>query len=478
MLLEPLSSAKSDIGSDDRRDITPNRSLFRTELELSLSPAHTMAPEGEPSYIDYDTFLDPSFNPRAFANSLVVLTNNPSDLPLDLSTPLSRVLFDIQEIDSHIDLVTTRSALPLLEYTRDQNASSSRIVSELDASIRSLNDSYRQLEREVIDKHAEAEEVRAVASRLWDTLRLGRSVSRCLQLGRQLELQHAEISSGGSPDKKDDTRAFVRCSHTILSLREVLDHNKPGEEGFGLQKVDAIRSLRETVINPIERSVRESAERIIREFNVPASATFAHVEEAKARLVSALVTLYLLSPVGTETPDKWSPKLLLQVLEVYLRSSIQMSVAALARGLGQLPTLERALAEISIKCQNVRALETVLEGAKAPAHPLLPSQQPQSLLKPLLAHLETDALASYFWRSVARGAATRVQEISNRGGAVARTLRSNRVEVGEAIRECVVRGCRLPGALASGKNKRWEPDARWDREVAVMVGSVANNIGR
>lgn len=437
-----------------------------------------MAPEDEPSYIDYDAFLDPAFNPRAFANSLVLLTNNPNDLPLDLSTPLSRVLFDIQEIDSHIDLVTTRSAVPLLEYTRDQNASSSRIVSELDASIRSLNDSYRQLEKEVIDKHSEAEEVRIVASRLWETLRLGRSVSRCLQLGRQLEVQHGEISSGGVPSKKDDHRAFVRCSHTILSLREVLDLNKPDEEGFGLDKVDAIRSLRETIINPVERSIRESAERVIREFNVPPSATFAHVEEAKARLVSVLVTLYLLSPVERKKPDQWSPKLLLQALEAYLRSVIQGSVATLARGLAQLPTLERALAEISNKCQNVLALEAVLEGTKAPPHPLLPAQQPQSLLKPLLAHLETGALASYFWRSVAGGAATRVQEIANRGGVAARTLRSNRVEVGEAIRECVVSGCRLPGAMASGKGKRKEPEARWDREVAVMVGSVANNIGR
>lgn len=438
-----------------------------------------MAAEEEPSYIDYDTFIDPSFNPRAFANSLVLLTNNANDLPLDLSTPLSRVLFDIQEIDSHIDLVTTRSAVPLLEYTRDQNSASTHIVNELDASIKSLNDSYRQLEREVIDKHAEAEEVRLVAARLWETLRLGRSVSRCLQLGRQLEVQHAEIPLAGAPGRKDDHRALVRCSHTVLSLREILDRNEPGEEGFGLEKVDAIRSLREAVTAPTERSVRESAERIVRDFNVPASATFAHVEEAKARLVSALATLYLLSPVGREKPVKWAPKLLLQALEFYLRSSIQGSVAGLARGLGQLPTLERALADISAKCQNVLALETVLEATRAPSHPLLPDIPQQNLLRPLLAHLETGSLASYFWRSVAGGVATRVQEISHRGGVAARTLRSNRAEVAEAIRECVTTGCRVPGALVSGKSKRREEkEGRWDREIAVMVGSVANNLGR
>lgn len=437
-----------------------------------------MATTDEPSYIDYDTFTDPSFDPRAFANSLVLLTNNPNDLPLDLSTPLSRVLFDTQEIDSHIDLVTTRSAVPLLEHTGAQNAASARIVSELDAHVKSLNDSYAQLEREVVDKHAEAEEVRSVAARLWETLRLGRSASRCLQLGRQLEVQHAEIS--GAAGRKDDHGALVRCSHTILSLREVLERNRPGEEGFGLEKVDAVRTLRDAVIAPIERSVRESAERITRDFSVPSSVTFAHAEDARARLVSALNALYLLSPVDQADPDKWTPRLLLQALETYLKSSVQAAAGALARGLGQLPTLERALADVAAKCQNVLALEAVLEGVKAPAHPLLSggAKRQQSLLRPLLARLETGSLASFFWRSLAGSTASRVQEICARGGVAARTLRSNRVEVGEAVRECVVRGSRLPGALVSGKGKKAVEEGGWEREIAVMVGSVANNLGR
>src|SRR5699024_7224990 len=144
--------------------------------------------------------------------------------------------------------------------------------------------------------------------------------------------------------------------------------NRPGEEGFGLEGVDAVRTLRDAVIAPIERSVRESAELITREFSVPSTATFAHVEEARARLVSALNTLYLLSPVDQADPEKWTPRLLLQVLETYLRSSVQTAAGVLARGLGQLPTLERALADVAARCQNVLALETVLEGAKAPAH--------------------------------------------------------------------------------------------------------------
>ncbi|KAF4501970.1 COG5-conserved oligomeric golgi complex [Fusarium agapanthi] len=437
--------------------------------------AEDIIADEEPSYIDYETFLDPDFSPASFANTLVVSTNNPNDTPLDLSTPLSRVLFDAQEIDSHIDVLTTRSAVPLLNYTKEQTQASKNIVGELDGQIQSLNDSYRQLEKEVIDKHAEADEVRLVALRLWETLKLGRSVGRCLQLGRQLEVQHSELDSGTG---KEDHRALVRCAYTILSLREVLDRKAPGEEGFGLNRVDAVKSLQDTVVTPIDRSVRERAERTIREFSVQSTSTFAQAEEIKAQTASALTALYLLSPTTGSKPDKWDPRLLLQSLESYIRSALQASITALSRSLGQLPTLDKALADVMTKCQNVVSLEAVLETTRPPAHPLLPtSSQPtqSSLLQFLLAHLETGSLASFFWRTMASSLATRVQDIMNRGGVVARTLRTNKNTVGDAIRQAVVKGSQLHSALA-GSKARTKTKVNWDREVAVMVGSVVNNL--
>lgn len=448
----------------------------------------SVAEDEEPSYIDYEAFLAPDFKPAVFANTLVLSTNNPNDTPLDLPTPLSRVLFDIQEIDRHIDLVTTKNAIPLLQFTEEQNSASKHIIAELDTQINTLNDSYKQLEKEVINKHAEADEVRNVATRLWETLRLGRSVGRCLQLGRQLEVQHAEIAGGNisaaaaTAGKKEDHRTLVRCAHTILSLREVLEATAPGEEGHGIDKVDAIRSLRDGIITPLERSVRETAERILRDFTVPDAATFAQGEETRSRTVSAMITLFLLSPTNNIKPEKWTPSLLLQSLETYFRTALQTSIASLTRALGQLPSLERTLAEISARCQNIVALEMVLEGAKPPAHPLFSldgttlKQHGHNLLQPLLAHLETGSLPSYFWRTMASSLGTRVQEIMNRGGVSARTLKSNRQAVGEAVRECVLKGCRAPNAMKGKAEKTKE--GGWDREVAVMVGSVVNNLGR
>ena len=480
------STHSGNAGAEDPGDqLSCHDAIIRTQaarrpdtMASVEAPPPAESAGDEPSYIDYEAFLSPDFSAVSFANSLVVSTNNADDTPLDLSTPLSRVLFDAQEIDSHIDLLTTRSAEPLLQYTRKQNQASQRIVSELDSQIKSLNDSYKQLEREVIDKHAEADQVRQVASRLWETLRLGRSVGRCLQLGRQLEVQSAEL---GKAADQDDHGALVRCSYTILSLREVMDSKGVGEEGYGLAKVDAIRSLQDNIIVPIERSVRETAERYVREFSIPFNMTFAQGEVARARLESALAVLYLLSPTIGIKADKWAPRLLLSVLETYIRSALQTAITTLSRSLGQLPSLERALAEVRSKCQNVVGLEVILQARKPPTHPLLPAsvthKQP-SLLQPLLSHLETGSLVSYFWRAMAGSLSARVQDIMTRGGVVARTLKSNKNNVSDAIRQTVVKGSQTPSAFAMGKNKEKTVDVNWDREVAVMVGSIVNNVGR
>jgi hypothetical protein len=226
-----------------------------------------MSKEDEPSYIDYEAFLDPDFSATSFANTLVLSTNNPSDTPLDLSTPLSRVLFDVQEVDTHIDTLTTKSALPLLEHTRDHAESSGHILHEVEGQVASLTESYKTLEKEVIERYEVAEQVRLTAERLCETVKLGRAVARCLMLGRQLEVRMSELGGVGSA-KREDHRAMVRSADTILSLRQLLAASKPGEEGEGLDKVNVVNTLKTELVNPGERSISSRAQQVIKEFSM------------------------------------------------------------------------------------------------------------------------------------------------------------------------------------------------------------------
>ena len=428
--------------------------------------------DADPSYIDYETFLDPTFSPTSFANSLVLATNNPSDTPLDLSTPLSRVLFDVQEIDTHIHTLTTKSALPLLNYTKEQDAAGQKIVKEVEAQISNLTDGYQRLEREVIRRYETADEVRQTVERLWQTVKIGRAVGRCLLLGRQLESQMAEVGVG-SLAKKDDHRAMIRAATTILNIRQLLRASGPGEEGEHLARIHLIAYLQSSLLEPSENTLQVRGQQIIREFSMSSLApnptgptTYAQSEDTKARTTSALQSLRLLSPQGQ-----------LAALQSYLRTSLTSSLASIARALANLPNLDRTLLEVSARCQNIVALESLLESVKPlpqPSDEKDPGNgddEAPNFLKPLLISLDTSSLPSYFWRSLAEGLAGRVSDLLSRGGANARALRSQKDRVRESIRDCVIKGSQGP---AGGRGRQ----GAWEREAAVMVGSVIGALGR
>ncbi|KAF2224508.1 Golgi transport complex subunit 5-domain-containing protein [Elsinoe ampelina] len=506
----------------------------------------------EPSYIDYDTFLDPDFSPTAFANTLVLSTNDPTDTPLDLSTPLSRVLFDVQEVDIHIDNLTTRSAVPLLDYTQTRADASSHILEEVSTQLESLNEGYKRLEKDVIERYEKAEQVRLAAERLCETLKLGRVVSRCLNLGRQLELQMEELginisnasssAPGNSAKVRENHRSMVAASHTVLELRSVLSNPTTTP---GLERVTTVTTLKNSLFTPLERALISLAQQTIREFSIsslpspstvssPAAnlstTTFAQSEAAKSRTTSALTSLYLLSPCPIGTKETaYEPKLLLNALTSYLQANLTSSQASLARALATLPTLERTLAEVGGRCANVVALEQVLSSTQRGVHPYLTSSAPLSstngptsdsdasssdsdsdspgpppvpasksrpnptkspraknedrplpghnlttsplpLLPLLLQSLDTSSLPSYFWRTLASGMTARVMEILGRGGVSARTLRSNKDRVAG-----VVRGCVLDSSKGAGENGGQK---KFDREAAVMVGSIVGVLGR
>ena len=275
---------------------------------------------------------------------------------------------------------------------------------------------------------------------------------------------------------------MVPAAQALLGLRELFAAQGKGEEAEGLGRVQLVTTLRNDVVNPAERTLLARAQQTVREFSMSSlasgggggggqtSGTYKETEDTKSRATHALHTLYLMSPLkpgSATTPEDFTPTLLINALQTYLQTALTSSLASLTRALTTLPTLDRTLLEIAARCQNIVALEALLSTTYSPSHPLLANPtptttttQPTNFLTPLLRHLDTSRLPSYFWRSLAGQLSSKVHEILNRGGVSARTLRSNKDKVREAVRDCVERGSRLPQTAAGL------------REAAVMVGSI------
>ena len=451
----------------------------------------------ETSYLDTATLLAPTFSPTSYANTLIHATNNASDTPLDLSTPLSRVLFDVQEVDTRIDALTTTNAEHIVAHTQTRALASGAVLEELESQVGNLKESYQRLEREVGERYEQAEQVRLAAERMVKTLRLGRSVQRALTLGRSLQGLVEEVSA---PLGRGGEKSMVPAALALLGLREVF-----AEAEGGLARVQLVTTLRNDVVNPAERTLLGRAQQTVREFSMSslasggqasaAQGTYKETEDTKSRATCALHTLYLMSPLKpgattTTTPENFNPTLLINALQTYLQTALTSSLASLTRALATLPTLDRTLLEIAARCQNIVALEALLSTTYSPSHPLLLSDPtttttttpPTNFLTPLLRHLDTSSLPSYFWRSLAGQLSSKVQELLNRGGVSARTLRSNKDRVREAVRDCVERGSRLPqsaaAALKEGGSGGGVVRGNWEREAAVMVGSIVGPMGR
>ncbi|CAI7622805.1 unnamed protein product [Penicillium manginii] len=466
--------------------------------------------EGDPSYIDYEAFLDPDFSPSGFANTLVLSTNNATDTPLDLSTPLSRVLFDLQEVDTHIHGLSTRSALPLLAHTQSQTGAAEHILKETGTQIASVTQGYERLEKEVVQKWKAADEARIAAEKSLATVRLARAVSRCLALGRQLESQVAEILGRGAAAQssigvdganattgKEGFRALERAAYTILNLRQMYLATSEDEEGYGLDRVKVTRTLRNEFVIPAENMVNPGAA----SNGQSSGSNYKQARDSKSRLATAAATLYLLSPLPQEPVSAidYKPELFVSTVQGYMHTAIMSSVNTLAKALSQLPTMDRALGDVSARCQDIVAFETILRNLRAPSHPLLvlasthvdqlaldadaaADQSKVNLLQPVLRSLDTSSLPSYYWRSLASSLSGRVQEIINRGGVSARTLRSNRDRLKAEIRDCVLRSSQTStaGVMADKSRSGTDPvsAANWEREAAVMVSSVVGPLSR
>ncbi|OLL26378.1 Conserved oligomeric Golgi complex subunit 5 [Neolecta irregularis DAH-3] len=75
------------------------------------------------AFLDYETYLEPGFDAAAYANAVVLATNSPGDREVDLATPLSKVRFDLAEIDKLIGRELDLHHDEILQHAREARRS-------------------------------------------------------------------------------------------------------------------------------------------------------------------------------------------------------------------------------------------------------------------------------------------------------------------------------------------------------------------
>ncbi|KAF8473500.1 Golgi transport complex subunit 5-domain-containing protein [Kalaharituber pfeilii] len=389
-----------------------------TELNSPLAtpapPDPATAPASLPpdsTYIDYETFLSPTFNPYSFANALILHTNTRDDPTLDLSTPLSRVLFDLQEIDSHIHNLTTQHAETLLLHAGESRAVSVAFMDGVEGQLKTVMGAYRRLEKEVLTRSETAGELVRVVERLHAAGALLRCVVRVVGAGRRLEGVVGEWFASRAGGAEGDWKSLLRMGFAVAEVKAGV---KAG--GVEMEKVGIVQTLVSSLAVPAEQYLKTTAGGTVSGFVLPSvgpwgagaggagtgggttamaaaavgggtlSTAFTFqkaLEQALVKVACALQVLYLLSspssPLSTASKtttakstatapnDPAQNNLLLTALTAHLTQSSTASLAALSRVFSQLtpvapapPALDRSLAEIVGKLRGIVALEEAL----------------------------------------------------------------------------------------------------------------------
>jgi hypothetical protein len=433
-----------------------------------------------------EALLVDEFSPTVYASSLVLQTNNASDTTLDLSTPLSKVLFDLQDVDSQIDSLARKHAEELMTFTASRQSSAERILAGLEGQLVGLNQAYGRLEEQVIARHTEANDIRTTAENLWKTVRLLRSVGRVVQLSRQVEIHSSSI-------EKEPRIALSLAASTIVSIRLFL----ASPEGEGLEMVNVVRELRDNYIEPVERHIRARSTQLIREFSLSSTQssssnsspiqtqqqqTFAQIEDLKAKTSAAATALSLLSK------DKSGERYLAGAVGGHIQGAINSSSTRLLRALSNESSVDSAFANIASLCRNLVALSALLSSTPTPsastdlstAAPII-QQTSSSLLPDILDTLDTPSLVSYFWRSLASNLSKKIADLAHQRPAVARYMRNSRNTLREGVSNMILRGSRLSDSGSTGaaafikEGAQSKQQQRWDREIAVMTGAIVGS---
>lgn len=376
-------------------------------------------------YVDYDVFLDPKFDPIAFANSLVIATNSPNDPEVDLATPTKRLGYDLDEVKDRITQLTSTKQDTLI--TEGSNIKEMRkALDPLKPAVENLNTSYAKLQRDIMAPFYQAQHIHGALRRLHATTGLLRSLSWFLYLIRQVSaimdplasVPAATLESPRTARQANlyaipDGRLLDRAGQTLSSLKKLLAIEP------ALRSVQVIRTFESSLLTRYESRLTQHCQNIVRFYTLTSSSSVplpsnssANVDDYDTLAAHAANTLAMLNP-----------DLLVLALSRFVQSQAQASVTEIGRSL---PSLNLSIQAFT------NALSTTADRAKFVGryeNSLKHSVQ-EDILRNAAENINPShftnvekTLVTEYWSELGNSIEQRVREFSTNNSNMATTIR-------------------------------------------------------
>ncbi|RCK63612.1 Conserved oligomeric Golgi complex subunit 5 [Candida viswanathii] len=190
---------------------------------------------------DFEAFLEPDFKAEQFANELLVATNGQDNPELDLTTPIKKLTFDIDECDKRIAKISSSNYESLIANFQQIAECKQILTTRLNPSLDRVNAPFQRIKKEVIEPYDEAVKLNNALKRIHLTLELLRNTSFFIFIIQQVE----ELTS--SLNDKD----LVRLAKLHIQIKQLYE-NASQEKGNEVN-VLSIKILRDYQSNAVTR---------------------------------------------------------------------------------------------------------------------------------------------------------------------------------------------------------------------------------
>lgn len=407
-------------------------------------------------YIDYDVFLSQDFDPLSFANSLILSTNSPTDVDVDITTPSKRLGYDITEVQDRISNLAATKHNSLLSEANNV-AALSNALEPLKPSVDSLATSYSKLQRDIMEPFYRAQNIHSALRRLHTTTGLLRSLSWFLYLLRQLVSimdpiagSNVSISQLEAPRSMrqaniyaiSDARTLFKAGQTLAALKKLLVIEP------ALRSVQIIRTYESSLLPRYENRLVLHCQNILR-FYSPTSSSVSMSENSSGSSNKAAnmasqdhddhdtLATYAASSLYVLKPD-----ILSTALSRFVQSQSQAAVTEITRALPSLnlslSAFTTALSMATDRAKFVSRYETSLKL-------LIPEETLQQAVREARSSWSaspsgvgvdststassksnSDSLVSEYWRELGGATELRLKEFASSNSGITRTIRLKR----------------------------------------------------
>ncbi|KAL6948710.1 hypothetical protein ACO0QE_001183 [Hanseniaspora vineae] len=240
---------------------------------------------------DFEEYLDDSFNSIQFSNSFLKATNQSSKDTIDFKTPIKKLTYDLEEIESRLEICVKSNYQLLISQLKETDENSQKLQKALVPSLDYIELSYNRLNNQVLGPYERATKLQLALNKIHQTNTLLRAFLNFSSLILQAQTLDIEKILVQDIDwKKTDTQEVIATLSNLTAVHQQIDLSLTSED---LSKIQLVQQAIQDFVSPQKLLLVKRVNELIIKFM---ELSYTQINGLQDQLLPLVSSLYVLSP--------------------------------------------------------------------------------------------------------------------------------------------------------------------------------------